>query len=657
MPKVIDSEGNEREISMEEFQEALRGASVTVKQQITHADGSVTSSVIYGNNAGDGVDHSLNIFSEMSDVISAGLFKAKQNCGDNEDAEIIFSMDNSGAAYEITQDVTDTPLMHVFTCTEDKVHIARYIRDERKSTDNPMEEAEYAFDDGRFTATLEEIKNDNLMAYAFGIHAIRCNLEERGILQELKEYENKKTGVIIAVDDDGNMDANIVRGRSRPDLPCMMFGGLFAESLDEAEMMRPYVDELLDDTLYDTSDSESMIEEAENGDIFAMEKLADIYLNGNDDMEPDSEKCIYWTKKAAENGSSAAMYNMGIYYIKGEIVERNFAEAKKWLTMADENGDFDAEGALDLFADAEKTQVKAEAGDPQAQADYVRVLTQVAVSLGFEAAHDEAYEYAQKSAAQGNGDGIWMMGLAYQHGRGVEADMEKAAEYYAKGAEIGHASSQQSLGVLYLTGEGVEQSDEKGIELFLEAAERGNALAMSMLGKCYQFGMHVEEDMAKAIEWYEKSLEVEFDPELAQKVAIFKELEEMEENGFSFDDEQEEDEDLEFSFDIEGDILRMYNEIYGIVDVVIPDSVVTIDNEAFCSCDGIRTVKIPESVVSIGDFAFQFCNTLQSIEIPESVTSIGEDAFDGCDELVITAPAGSYAIEYAKENDIAYKEV
>ena len=71
-----------------------------------------------------------------------------------------------------------------------------------------------------------------------------------------------------------------------------------------------------------------------------------------------------------------------------------------------------------------------------------------------------------------------------------------------------------------------------------------------------------------------------------------------------------------------------------IKDLVIPSSVTSIGNWAFCNCTWLTTVTIPESVTSIDSFAFYNCTGLNSVNIPSSVTSIGDWAFVGCSELI-----------------------
>ncbi len=69
-------------------------------------------------------------------------------------------------------------------------------------------------------------------------------------------------------------------------------------------------------------------------------------------------------------------------------------------------------------------------------------------------------------------------------------------------------------------------------------------------------------------------------------------------------------------------------------DLVIPNSVTSIGDRAFCDCSGLTSVTIPNSVESIGVYAFCGCSGLTSVTIPNSVTSIGGYAFAICPELL-----------------------
>ena len=92
----------------------------------------------------------------------------------------------------------------------------------------------------------------------------------------------------------------------------------------------------------------------------------------------------------------------------------------------------------------------------------------------------------------------------------------------------------------------------------------------------------------------------------------------------------------------------------SLTSVSIPDSVTAIGDSAFSFCSSLTSVSIPDSVTSIGDCAFLFCSSLTSVSIPDSVTSIGNRAFVGCPNLILTIPRNSYALEYAKTNNIPY---
>ncbi len=79
---------------------------------------------------------------------------------------------------------------------------------------------------------------------------------------------------------------------------------------------------------------------------------------------------------------------------------------------------------------------------------------------------------------------------------------------------------------------------------------------------------------------------------------------------------------------------HLYMNGTEVKDLVIPNSVTSIGDNAFRSCSGLTSVTIPNSVTSIGDNAFRSCSGLTSVTIPNSVTSIGESAFLGCSGLM-----------------------
>ena len=85
--------------------------------------------------------------------------------------------------------------------------------------------------------------------------------------------------------------------------------------------------------------------------------------------------------------------------------------------------------------------------------------------------------------------------------------------------------------------------------------------------------------------------------------------------------------------EIQNGVLRYYEEETGVRELVIPDGVTSIEEEALAGCDSLTAVILPDSVTSIGEEAFSCCTNLTSIVIPDSVTNIGACAFFGCKGL------------------------
>ena len=77
---------------------------------------------------------------------------------------------------------------------------------------------------------------------------------------------------------------------------------------------------------------------------------------------------------------------------------------------------------------------------------------------------------------------------------------------------------------------------------------------------------------------------------------------------------------------------------YPLTSIVIPNSVITIGDEAFMQCSFLSSFTMSEGTKSIGNRAFEYCSRLTSLTIPNSVTEIGDNAFSESGIKTITLP-------------------
>lgn len=97
-------------------------------------------------------------------------------------------------------------------------------------------------------------------------------------------------------------------------------------------------------------------------------------------------------------------------------------------------------------------------------------------------------------------------------------------------------------------------------------------------------------------------------------------------------------------FVIENGVLAKYTGSGG--DVIIPDGIVKIGDDAFSHCTSLTGVTIPDSVAEIGFEAFYACTNLTDVTIFNGVSVIGHSAFAMCFGLTgITIPSSVTEID------------
>ena len=398
-------------------------------------------------------------------------------------AQMEYSDDHE--AIDISVDCIELPFWLLFSSDEENYYLKLILRHEIFEYDENTEMIVSKLTVNKATGECSGF-NDNLdtvkqqLVYTLLFRACK-NLsfyaQENNLDTKFGDIDPGEAGIMLTVDSD-ELTHKLVRGKERPEMMCF-------NMLDsDIRMARPYQNEIAERYAKESLPLEDKIAAAESGDTVCMEFLAQAYLNGNDDVEQDFEKAAYWWEKLADTGNAIGQFNFGLLYAKGCGVKRDFAKAAEWMNKAAANGDADAPGVAKLYAETAEILKKAEAGDVSAQAAISKIYTQISGSLeqfGPERDYAESFKWAKKAAGNGSLDGMYYLGLCYEHARGTDYDPAKAAMIYQKAAELGHAPSQWNLAVCYFNGQGCERNETKGLYWAYESADKGHDFAIQGL--------------------------------------------------------------------------------------------------------------------------------------------------------------------------------
>ncbi|MDB9939001.1 sel1 repeat family protein [Candidatus Thioglobus sp.] len=189
-------------------------------------------------------------------------------------------------------------------------------------------------------------------------------------------------------------------------------------------------------------------------------------------------------KKQAEQGNSAAQFNLGIAYLQGNGIDKNLKEAESWLIKAAQQEDIEAYSALgSVYMQMENYQKSIE-------------FYELAVDKG-------------SASAEGVLGHIYYLGLYKDFG--INKDYKKAFVLLKKaasrilGGAPNQAQSQCFLGIMFINAQGTEQNNEEGIVWLKRSAAHGNSDAEATLGMAYKEGIVVEKNFDEAYSWLLKA--------------------------------------------------------------------------------------------------------------------------------------------------------
>ena len=102
---------------------------------------------------------------------------------------------------------------------------------------------------------------------------------------------------------------------------------------------------------------------------------------------------------------------------------------------------------------------------------------------------------------------------------------------------------------------------------------------------------------------------------------------------------------------------QAFTDCRSLVSITIPNSVTALSNCVFTFCKSLESVVIPDSIKQIEYETFAYCGeNLRRVLIPDSVKYIDSLAFNESENVTIYGVTGSYAEKYARNRSIPFKD-
>ncbi len=95
---------------------------------------------------------------------------------------------------------------------------------------------------------------------------------------------------------------------------------------------------------------------ADQGNQFAQYSLGKLFLDGKEDLTPNTQQAVKWLTLSADQGNQFAQYSLGKLFLDGkEDLAPSTQQAVKWLTLSADQGNQFAQYSLGkLFLDGKE---------------------------------------------------------------------------------------------------------------------------------------------------------------------------------------------------------------------------------------------------------------------------------------------------------------
>jgi hypothetical protein len=116
--------------------------------------------------------------------------------------------------------------------------------------------------------------------------------------------------------------------------------------------------------------------------------------------------------------------------------------------------------------------------------------------------YDEAVKWVRLAADQGDANAQNALGESYYSGNGVAQNYIEAVKWARMAANKGYAAAQYAHGTLYYYGKGLTPNYNDAVKWFHKAADQGHSTALCGLGWCYELGHGVTKNKKEAMKWF-----------------------------------------------------------------------------------------------------------------------------------------------------------